>query len=153
MQFHQLPFQARDEGDEAFKVRLLWNYVLPLIVKWKGYMAWSILGMGDDLPLGVYQDWKRWCAFPHYYFDDPGMQHVADQYASVNTPCMFATAVDDPWAPPLSRHAFVKGYRNAPIERRDLSAKLPIGHMGYFKAGSEQLWNECLAWLTSHREG
>ncbi|WNQ02454.1 hypothetical protein ROJ25_06300, partial [Pseudomonas aeruginosa] len=24
-------------------------------------MAWSLLGMGDDLPLGVYRDWKRWC--------------------------------------------------------------------------------------------
>ena len=51
---------------EALKVRLLWSCVLPAIVAAKGYMAWSVLGMGDDLPLGVYRDWKRWCRYPHY---------------------------------------------------------------------------------------
>ncbi|MEP9316039.1 alpha/beta fold hydrolase [Pseudomonas sp. LABIM340] len=137
---------------EALKVRLLWRFVLPAIVRWKGYMAWSVLGMGDDLPLGVYQDWKRWCAYPHYYFDAPDMQHLAEQYAQVRTPCVFATAVDDPWAPPLSRNAFVKAYRNAPILRRDIAptAELPvIGHMGYFRAGAQSLWGEVLHWLAA----
>lgn len=135
---------------EAFKVRLLWNVVLPLIVRWKGYMAWSLLGMGDDLPLGVYRDWKRWCAFAHYYFDDPQMQHLVDQYAQVTTPCVFATSVDDPWAPPLSRDAFVKAYRNAPLQIRDIRPEpnTPgIGHMGYFRANARGLWDESLAWL------
>ncbi|WP_033694546.1 MULTISPECIES: alpha/beta fold hydrolase [unclassified Pseudomonas] len=136
---------------EALKVRVLWNFVLPLIVRWKGYMAWSILGMGDDLPLGVYQDWRRWCTFPHYYFDDPTMEHVVEQYASVRTPCLFATSTDDPWAPPASRDAFVKGYRNARLEVVDIQPVTDecIGHIGYFRAGAEDLWKECLTWLTS----
>ncbi|WP_373874511.1 hypothetical protein [Pseudomonas tohonis] len=116
-------------------------------------MAWSLLGMGDDLPLGVYRDWKRWCRQPHYYFDDPGMAHVAGLYASVRTPCVFATSVDDPWAPPRSRDAFVKGYSNAPLTRRDLHPPQggePIGHMGYFRAGSEPLWDDILKWLLAH---
>lgn len=139
--------------DEALKTRLLWSLVLPPIVAWKGYMAWSLLGMGDDLPLGVYRDWKRWCRHPHYYFDDPGMAHVAGLYASVRTPCVFATSVDDPWAPPRSRDAFVKGYSNAPLTRRDLHPPQggePIGHMGYFRAGSEPLWDDILKWLLAH---
>ena len=36
-----------------------------------GYLAWSHLGMGEDLPLEVYRHWKAWCRYPHYLFDDP----------------------------------------------------------------------------------
>lgn len=137
---------------EALKVRLLWTCVLPVIVRCKGYMAWSLLGMGDDLPFGVYTDWKRWCAYPHYYFDDPDMQHLVDLYAQVRMPCVFATAIDDPWAPPRSRDAFVRAYRGTSVLRRDipLSSALPqIGHMGYFRADAQPLWDDALAWLTA----
>src|SRR5690606_32895408 len=44
---------------ERLKVRFMWSVVLPLLVRKKGYLAWSTLGMGADLPLGVYRDWKR----------------------------------------------------------------------------------------------
>ncbi|WP_315263248.1 alpha/beta fold hydrolase [Pseudomonas fragi] len=140
---------------EALKVRLLWSCILPLIVAHKGYMAWSVLGMGDDLPLGVYQDWKRWCAHPHYFFDDPSMTAVARLYEEVRTPCIFANAVDDLWAPPVSRDAFIKGYRNAPLLVRDLFPewpKQPIGHMGYFRASATAMWDEALNWLVAQRD-
>ncbi|MGF6401275.1 putative alpha/beta hydrolase [Pseudomonas frederiksbergensis] len=139
---------------EAFKVRLLWSVILPLIVARKGYMAWSLLGMGDDLPLGVYEDWRRWCAYPHYFFDDPSMAAIAQLYAEVRIPCVFSNAVDDPWAPPASRDAFVKGYCNAAIHTRDLqpeSRKSPIGHMGYFRPSAMPIWNEVLDWLAAQK--
>jgi predicted alpha/beta hydrolase len=135
---------------EALKIRLLWKFVLPLIVARKGYMAWSILGMGDDLPLGVYNDWKRWCKFRHYYFDDPEMSHLHALYAEVKTPCVFATAMDDPWAPPRSRDAFVKAIVNAPMTLLDLKTPAggePYGHMGYFRENAQPLWDEILDWL------
>ncbi|MFU5560538.1 alpha/beta fold hydrolase [Pseudomonas aeruginosa] len=138
---------------EALKVRLLWTLVLPPLVAWKGYMAWSLLGMGDDLPLGVYRDWKRWCRHPRYYFDDLAMRHLHQRYAAVRTPCLFATALDDPWAPPRSRDAFVEAYRNAPLETLDLRPDGgPLGHMGYFRAGAEALWDDALRWLRRHPE-
>ena len=135
---------------EALKIRLFWNLIIPLIVKWKGYMAWSLLGMGDDLPKGVYRDWKRWCSFPHYYFDDPTMPHVHERYAAVRTPCAFVTSRDDPWAPPISRDAFAKGYCNAPMTMYDIepaAGKPPIGHMGYFRSEAQPFWDEALDWL------
>jgi predicted alpha/beta hydrolase len=130
----------------------MWTFVLPVIVARKGYMAWSMLGMGDDLPLGVYNDWKRWCKFPHYYFDDPEMSHLHALYAEVTTPCVFATSVDDPWAPPRSRDAFVKAMVNAPLTLLDLQPPLgskPYGHMGYFRESAQPLWDEVLDWLQS----
>lgn len=138
---------------EALKVRLLWSCLLPLIVATKGYMAWSLLGMGDDLPLGVYRDWKRWCRYPHYYFDDPGMAGLHDDYARVRMPCVFATATDDPWAPPRSRDAFAKAYCNAALTLRDLKPGdgRGLGHMGYFREGAEPLWDDALDWLLQAR--
>jgi hypothetical protein len=40
----------------------------PLLASWRGYLPSSLLGMGEDLPLGVYRDRRRWRAFPHYLF-------------------------------------------------------------------------------------
>lgn len=138
---------------EGLKVRLLWGVILPLIVAGKGYMAWSLLGMGADLPLGVYKDWKRWCAYPHYFFDDPAMAHLAEGYAAVRTPCLFAASTDDPWAPPRSRDAFIKGYCNAPLTTLDIQptpATGAIGHMGYFRSRLRPQWDIMLQWLQSH---
>jgi len=135
---------------EGLKIRLMWTFVLPVIVKWKGYMAWSLLGMGDDLPLGVYKDWKRWCTRPNYFFDDPAMAHLVQQYAEVKTPCVFATSVDDPWAPPRSRDAFARFFSHAPRTILDLQpppGSPPIGHMGYFRETTAPLWDDILSWL------
>lgn len=138
---------------EAMKVRLMWNVILPLIVARKGYMAWSLLGMGDDLPLGIYRDWKRWCANPHYFFDDPAMSEMHDIYARVQTPSLFANAVDDAWAPPKSRDAFVPFYRNANVATLDLTpSRGSIGHMGYFLANAEVMWADCLTWLQAQAQ-
>lgn len=135
---------------EGLKVRFLWSVVLPVLVRSKGYLAWSGLGMGADLPLGVYRDWKRWCQRPHYFFDFPEMQSQTAGFAQVQIPLRFVNALDDTWALPAAREAFIQGYNNAPIERVDLPAGkgLPgIGHMGYFRPGSEPFWDQALDWF------
>lgn len=140
---------------EALKVRLMWNCVLPLLVAWKGYLAWSLMGMGEDLPRGVYRDWKRWCGYPHYFFDDPNLPELAERYAQLRMPCVFATSRDDLWAPPRSRDAFVKAFRNAPMTRLDLEpapGAPAIGHMGYFRSNAHPLWDQAVDWLLQFRD-
>ncbi len=135
---------------ESLRVRLLWKVVLPLLTGWKGYAPMSMIGVGEDLPLGVYRQWRHWCGFPHYFFDDPQMSEVAEQFARVRTPIAAANALDDLWAQPRSRDAFVRAYCNAPIERIDLhSDDWPggLGHMGYFRRKSQPLWDDVLAWF------
>ncbi|MGO4701252.1 alpha/beta hydrolase family protein [Dyella sp. 2RAB6] len=136
---------------ERTRIWLAWNVLLPMLTHWKGYMPWKLLGAGEDLPMGVYRDWRRWCRFPHYFFDDPAMSHMADVYARVRTPIVAANAVDDLWALPRSRDAFIGGYRHAPLQRRDVDAKKEgygsLGHMGYFRQHAQPLWEEALAWF------
>ncbi len=136
---------------ERLRVLTMWNLVLPLLTWWKGYCPWKMLGMGEDLPIDVYRQWRHWCRFPHYFFDDPAMRGIEQGYAKVRTPIVAANALDDLWAMPASRDAFVQSYRNAPLTRRDLNPAQvggKIGHMGYFRQSAIPYWEDALAWFS-----
>jgi predicted alpha/beta hydrolase len=129
---------------EKCKVELLWRVIAPVVVRATGYMAWSKLGMGDDLPKGVYTQWKRWCQYPRYFFDDPEMDGVDALFARFTGKIVAANAIDDKWAMPASRNAFVANYTNANVQAVDLVPKeyglSEIGHIAYFSQKSKALW-------------
>lgn len=140
---------------ERYRAWLLWNVVGPLFSRLYGYHPMSKLGMGEDLPMGVYRDWKKWCAHPHYFFDDPEARTITDKFADVNIPLAAAVTTDDLWAQPTSRDAFFKGYSGTNVDRVDLTpAELgvtQVGHMGYFRAQTGVvLWPRILDWLGQH---
>ncbi|KPF52801.1 alpha/beta hydrolase [beta proteobacterium AAP51] len=138
---------------ERLRVLLMWRVLGPVLTRWKGYLPWSLLGMGEDLPLGVYRQWRHWCQFPRYFFDDPELAaEVQAQFAAVRTPIVAANALDDHWAPPASRDAFMAGYRQAGWRALDIAPVAPlgpIGHMGYFRPAAQALWAPVLAWFSS----
>jgi len=136
---------------EQIKVLFMWRVLGPLITRFKGYLAWNKLGFGEDLPLGVYQEWRHWCQYPRYFFDDPHMLEVQERFNSVTTPIAAANALDDRWAMPASRDAFMAGYCNATLDSIDIDPQTsgigPIGHMGYFRRQAQPLWETALGWL------
>lgn len=107
--------------------------------------------MGEDLPLDVYRQWRDWCRFPRYFFDDPRMKSVTARFDEVRFPIVAVNALDDAWAPPASRDAFMAGYRNAAVRSVTIDPRLaglgPIGHMSYFRARARPLWNDALDWF------
>jgi predicted alpha/beta hydrolase len=133
---------------ERLRVEFLWHVLSPALNAAFGFSPWKLLRMGENLPLDLFYQWRRWCGFPHYYFDDPTMQSELGTYAQVKTPLAFVNALDDTWASPRSRDAFVAGYLNAPIERIAIAPQAlgltQIGHMGYFRPGAEALWDAAL---------
>jgi predicted alpha/beta hydrolase len=135
---------------ERYKVWALWNLLGPVVVPIAGFMPGQFIG-GEDLPLDVYRQWRRWCRYPHYFFDDPTATQALIHFAEVRTPIKAANSIDDVWIPPRSRDAFFKGYRNASISPVDLNPRelglKSLGHMGYFRRGSEPLWAAVLAWF------
>lgn len=141
---------------EALKVWLLWHLVAPVLTRWQGYLGWSVLGMGEDLPLGAYQQWKRWCGYRHYFFDDPALPGLTQQFAQVTTPIKAVSALDDKWAPARSRDAFIKHYSASPRSYAEVSAAQlgcrQLGHMGYFRTEAQALWPDVLAYFRQHIE-
>ncbi|WP_175684642.1 alpha/beta fold hydrolase [Burkholderia anthina] len=135
---------------ERLRVLTMWKVVLPVLTRWKGYCPWKMLGLGEDLPADVYRQWRHWCRFRRYFFDDPAMRGIERVYAEVRTPIVAANALDDLWATPESRDAFMQGYRNAPVTRQEVDPNGvggKIGHMGYFRPAAEPLWERALDWF------
>jgi predicted alpha/beta hydrolase len=140
---------------ERARVLALWHVVVPLIAFGRGYAPWRLLGMGENLPLGVYRQWKRWCRYPTYCFGDPRSgRAMRASYARVRIPIAAAAATDDPWSPPRSRDAFMAGYANASVTPLDLDPGAlglpPLGHLGYFRASARPLWDSAIDWLAAH---
>jgi len=137
---------------ERLRVQFMWRVLGPLIVRTKGYLAWSLLGMGEDLPQNVFMQWRRWCQWPRYFFDDPELAHLAVEFAEVKIPIRAINATDDKWAPPASRDAFMAAYQNAELDSLTIDpidlGMSNIGHMGYFRPQAETLWKQTLDWLT-----
>lgn len=140
-------------SSESIKVLALWHVLGPLLTSWKGYLPLSLIGMGEDLPLDFYQQWKHWCKFPNYFFGDPSMRHLLARFGGVRAPILAATAIDDRWSPPRSRDAFMLGYSNAQVETWDIDPSqlglTELGHIGYFRSDAWQLWSPALQWLVA----
>lgn len=135
---------------ESLRVRFMWHVVLAPLTALHGYSPWKRLGLGEDLPAGVFWEWRRWCRFPHYFFDDPMVTGMREQFATVSSPIVAANALDDRWALPRSRDAFMAAYCNAPVSNIDIDPGrlgTQIGHMGYFKAHARPLWDDALTCL------
>ena len=141
---------------EQAKVLALSEIVGPALTRWKGYLPLNVLGLGEDLPLGFYERWKHWCHSPNYFFGDLAVQHVTQGFERIRAPLMAVNAIDDRWAPPKSRDAFIVGYRNAARHTLDVDPAVvglrSIGHMGYFKPSAKPLWESALEWLISRRK-
>lgn len=140
---------------ERLKVGFMWNLAGPLLTPFYGFHPMKLLGLGDDIPMGVYRDWRRWCKLPNYFFDDPQAAALVAGFARVTLPMAAATSTDDLWALPRSRDAFFKGYSAARVSRIDWEPSAlgvaQIGHMGYFRSAvGAQLWPQILAWLGQH---
>ena len=133
---------------ERLKVLSFWNLIFPALVAYYGYLPWEKLGMGANLPRDVYVQWKKWCQSPHYFFDDPAYSHLHPQFAQVQCPIYAVSALDDLWALPASREAFMQHYRTAPLHYIDIQPEQyglnSIGHMGYFRKSAQALWQVML---------
>ena len=139
---------------EAAKVLLLWHVFGPIATRLTGVMPGALIGLGADMPLGVYSEWKRWTSFKRNFFDDPTMADAALAASRVSMPVAAANSIDDLWAQPRSRDALMSGYRSIDLTPIDVDPRArrlgSIGHTGYFRDAAKPLWADALDWLDSH---
>lgn len=136
------------EGFESWRVWLMWNVLAPMFVAWKGYLPFKMLNMGEDLPLGVYKDWRKWCSSPQYFFDDPEAD-FRQRFAEVKVPVVAVNSSDDAWAPPVSAKTFFSYYPTAScvtVSPKDIGVS-KIGHMSYVRPSCQALWEELGVWI------
>lgn len=102
-----LPDPSRLQSMYAFGTGTGWSGYMPRLEQLRVRVLW-------DLPLDVYRQWKRWCGYPHHYFEDPDISaEMVALFERVDMPIVAINSTDDRWIPPVSRDVFMAFYRNA----------------------------------------
>jgi predicted alpha/beta hydrolase len=126
----------------------LWFILAPLALRLFGYFPGRKLRKIGDLPLGVMQQWRRWCLDREYAVGAEGAA-VRAQYAAVRTPIVSISFSDDEMMSLANTESIHGFYTNAPrtmkrIAPQDIGAAR-IGHFGFFRSAFEQtLWQGLL---------
>ncbi|KVF72705.1 alpha/beta fold hydrolase [Burkholderia vietnamiensis] len=140
-----------ESAAERLKVRLILHVLGPLASALLGYVPGKRLGLGEDLPAGVFREWSRWTTLPHYFFDDPTLG-AAERFSKQRLPILAVGFDDDPWANRRAIDLLVSYLTGAAVERRQIDPHAagtgPVGHMGFFRSRpGAVLWPGVANWL------
>jgi predicted alpha/beta hydrolase len=134
-------------GSEPLKVRIIVTLLIPLLARVFGYFPWSRFAPGEDLPKGVALEWASWCRSPNYLLDDESLP--LGRYASFAAPMLAYSIDDDDWGTRRAVDDMMRAYPN--VTRRHVRPSdyglARLQHMGWFREGSEVLWQEAIEWL------
>ncbi|MFK7801026.1 MAG: alpha/beta fold hydrolase [Anaerolineae bacterium] len=138
-------------GNEKLKVFFMVWLIIPIWVRLMGYLPWSKLAKAEDLPRNVALQWAKWCRHPDYILSEKSLP--LERYKNFAASVLAYSIDDDDWGTAPSVDAMMlKAYPN--VERRHLIPAeygIPkLGHMGFFRKGSELLWQEVFEWLNQH---
>lgn len=137
-------------GAQKWAVLVHTHLTLPLLSHVFGYLPWRKLMGGEDVPKGVALEWTRWCRNRRYILGDETLP--LERYAQFTSPVLAYSIEDDDWGTSGGVDAMMRAYPN--LERRHIDPERyggrSIGHFGFFREGSDALWQECIEWLAAH---
>lgn len=109
------------------------------------------VGLGLDLPKGVFLEWAKWVASDRYFFDDSRLRALANfpRYRGALRALSFT---DDPWATEAAVEMLCAGFTSI---RPDIHVIAPaeagakkIGHFGFFRPQHrDTLWRGAAEWI------
>lgn len=141
-------------GSEGYRVFLMMNLVGKPLTQLLGYTPGS-LGIGEDLPKGVFLEWTKWINNRRYMFDDPSLSALRN-FVNYHGALRALSFADDPWAPLPTVELLCSAFGAI---RPTVSSVVPalvgatkIGHFGFFRPENrERLWKEAADWLLEGR--
>lgn len=139
-------------GLSRLRMELLWRVMVPSFTRAYGYLpGWA--GLGEDVPSRVVREWADWCTTPGYVTG--ALPQAALHFADVRGPLLAWSFSDDDYAPRGSVSELLSWLTNARIEHRALrpgerGTGARVGHFGFFRKGTTQLWDETADWILEH---
>jgi predicted alpha/beta hydrolase len=135
---------------ERYRVYALLNFVGTPLTRLLGY-APGWMGLGEDLPRGVFQQWVGWVMSERYMFDDPkltALKNLPGYCGSMRALCL----ADDPWATRPAVELLCSGF---PSTKPEILTITPadagvarIGHFGFFRPEHrDTLWRGAAEWM------
>lgn len=137
------PFRARP------KVRAFWHGPGPLATLAFGYLPGAKLGLGADIPSGVYWQWRRWCNSHGFFLRDIGGTLPMPDWPAMRGRAKFVAVADDEMVPPAAVWRLMQYYPEAlktqlTLRPAEFGLK-KIGHIAAFSARNRAVWPEILA--------
>lgn len=130
-------------------VAAFWYGIGPALTKLWGYMPGKRLGLGADIPAGVYWQWRKWCTSPGFFADEIGTVLPQMNPEPYTGPIKIIGFTDDDMAPEASINRMVPHYKQAQITRKQIDPKdyglEDVGHLKAFTSANAALWPELLA--------
>lgn len=129
---------------DRLKLSVLLGGLLPAVTRGFGYLPGAI-GVGEDLPKGVAEEWARWCLTRGYFLEAHPV--ARRRFARFDKPTLLFSMSDDDFAPEPAVAQLMSLLSSAPLEhRRVIPSELgveAIGHFGFFRPRfTDTLWRE-----------
>ncbi|MDB5502838.1 MAG: alpha/beta hydrolase [Tardiphaga sp.] len=135
---------------ERYRIYALLKFIGVPLTRAAGYTPGRI-GLGLDLPKGVFLEWAQWVLRDRYFFDDASLRSLSNfpRYRGALRALSFS---DDPWATLAAVEMLCAGFTSI---RPDIHAITPaeagarkIGHFGFFRPEHrDTLWRGAAEWL------
>lgn len=126
---------------------LLWYLLGPVSVAVLGYLPGRRLGLGHDLPRGVFWQWRRWLLDRGALPADPRLGGI--RQPGYSGPLTLVALADDPMMPPRAVWKMADWHPNAQVRQRLLNPGAfglqGIGHIHAFAARNSALWPALIA--------
>jgi len=139
-------------GNMKLKNRLrnfyFFEIIRPISLALFGYGKLKKLGIMEDIPKNIYNDWREWCSVSDYFFDKKYSSSIEgiEGFQNINFPVEVFTATDDDIATEKNLRAFWKHVKSTAginfhwLNPKDFGLK-EIGHFSLFrKKHKETLW-------------
>ncbi len=107
-----------------------------------GYLPMRAMGLGPDIPAGVYRQWRRWCQTRAFHRADPDLPAPAPW--DLTCPMRVVAVADDALCPPKSAWRLMQAYPSA--HKRQVTLHPPnhgltrIGHLDVLGEKGRAVW-------------
>ena len=127
-----------------WKARLFWSQPVRALAYGAGYLPGRLVGLGADLPRGVYEDWRRWCITRGWHLSDVGRTLPLPDPARVTARLRTIAVADDDLVPPeavwRARALYPEATKEQKVLRPGDFGLERIGHIPPFTRRNPVLW-------------
>ncbi|WP_343595367.1 alpha/beta fold hydrolase [Acinetobacter sp.] len=132
------------KGKTKILAPVMFDFIFPISNYFMGYGAIQILGMGENLPKNVANQWRAFCKHAGYIENAIGKTISEDFHSQITIPMTIIYASDDEIATQANVEDLLRLYPQAQKKTIRLEPEAwrhpYIGHMGFFKRSHQNLW-------------
>lgn len=125
-----------------------WFVFGPPLTKLAGFMPGKHLGLGADLPAGVYWQWRKWCTRRDFYACDIGVSLPQPTYEVGVPEVRLCVASDDVVVPPVAVKRYVDVLAPSQASYHEFSPEdyglRSLNHVEFLARDSEPVWADLL---------